>query len=238
MSRASQRIDGVAFEAWKLRHTGTVEITEEDADKLAIGEVVVTVSVSVVGDVQAKLDKEGSLSRVGVLKATETVVLDGELKGILVDRLGLYGSDTMPPPVRIIPGERTEAQRASIQGIEDVQYAYTINADTETGEIPFPQDVVDQERQEWESRQAALDDESPVDDEEEEFFGDAEVEVIGSIYDATKDAVPEPRSGSGPKVVPMRESEVQGAGGGQAVGRVSVKDPVLARALASDVGWS
>lgn len=111
MSRTAQTsIDGINVDFYKFRKSGSVEVEEPEADAAVMDAVVVTVEVSKVDDVQYKSDKDGNVTRIAVLKTTEARVLEGDLKALLVERLGLYGTDTAEP-ILITPGERTPSQR-------------------------------------------------------------------------------------------------------------------------------
>lgn len=237
MSRTSDRIDGVSFEAFKGRFSGTVELEEEEASAAAVGEVVVFVGVASIMDVQAKLDKDGVLSRIDVFKVTEARVLEDDLKQILVDRLGLYGNDTLPPPVKIVPGERTPTQRAKaelVQGAAEalqgaisdagdaglsVTVSYspalggTAQADASTGEVVHTEeeaeDALEDEFADWQARQAEQEVEEPadVDEEEIESLVDDGTLTIGHIGDMTAGVAAERSHGNGPRTVPMSETK-------------------------------
>jgi hypothetical protein len=107
MGTASRSLDGLSFESYRARYNGSVDLEEEEAQKLALGETVVMVVVCTVADVQARTVK-GEISRVAVCKVTDARVVDGELQNSLVTGLGLYGEDTMvdvPPAADPETGE-------------------------------------------------------------------------------------------------------------------------------------
>jgi hypothetical protein len=97
MTRKPQSsMDGVPFDSHRARFSGTVPLETEEIEATSLDEVLVMVVVARVQDVQAKVVK-GELERVNVLKVTDTRLLTGDLKKILVERLGLYGTDTVDP---------------------------------------------------------------------------------------------------------------------------------------------
>ena len=114
MSRMSNKVDGVAFAMYQGRFSGTVDLEDEEAEATAIGETLVMVVVATVKDLNAKMDKDGDLARVAVFKATDARILDDELKDLLVERLGLYGGDTVEP-VLIAPGTRRQPEEAEVE---------------------------------------------------------------------------------------------------------------------------
>jgi hypothetical protein len=132
MSRISNNVDGYEFSNYFGRFSGTVELESEEAEAAAIGETLVLVVVANVSDANAKLDnKTGDLNRIAVLKATEARVLDPELKQLLVERLGLYGSDTVEPV--LIQPKNVKVEVKVAPTLSDV--LATFAPDVETGEI-------------------------------------------------------------------------------------------------------
>lgn len=116
MSRMSNKVDGVSFDMYRGRFTGTIDLEDEEAEATAIGETVVMVVVATVNDANAKLDKAGDMARIAVFKATDARILDDELKTLMVQRLGLTGGDT-DQPVLIVPGERLVKDSVDSDGV-------------------------------------------------------------------------------------------------------------------------
>lgn len=95
--KAQATLDGISVNNNKARFSGTVDLEDVEAEAASLDEVLVMVVVANVKDVQAKLDRTGDLDRINVMKVTDARLLTGELKALLVDKLGLYGADTVPP---------------------------------------------------------------------------------------------------------------------------------------------
>lgn len=190
----SERFDGINFALHRGRFSGSVDLEETEAAAAAMGETLVMVVVANVADVGAKLDKNGDLIRIPVFKATDARILDTELKQLLVERLGLYGADTVEP-VRIVP--QADTAHHSMQSV-DFPPSYTYNA--EDGEVPAWSPTV------------------KVDEGDQMSFGDVEdstIEVLGHIQDFQTTSV----SGSahqvqGPRVGDLRPEVTLGRVGG------------------------
>lgn len=123
---ASRSLDGIQFDTFRARLTGTVELEEAEAQAAALDETLVMIVVARVKDVQAKMDgrEDPALARVAVCKATDArVVVDVDLRNTLVERLGLLGDDACYVPI-VPKSERS----GSVGDSEPV-------ADEETGEI-------------------------------------------------------------------------------------------------------
>lgn len=104
MSKTSDRVDGIAFDMYRGRFTGTIDLEDTEAQAAATGETLVMVVIATVDGFQAKLDKEGDLARIAVLKATDARVLaEPELRDLMIERLGLSYGEVTPVPVQ--PGE-------------------------------------------------------------------------------------------------------------------------------------
>jgi hypothetical protein len=122
MTRKPQSsMDGVPFDSHRARFSGTVPLETEEIEATSLDEVLVMVVVARVQDVQAKVVK-GELERVNVLKVTDTRLLTGDLKKILVERLGLYGTDTVDP-------EMVDDLSVDDLSVDD------LSVDLETGEV-------------------------------------------------------------------------------------------------------
>jgi hypothetical protein len=122
MTRKPQSsMDGVPFDSHRARFSGTVPLETEEIEATSLDEVLVMVVVVRVQDVQAKVVK-GELERVNVLKVTDTRLLTGDLKKILVERLGLYGTDTVDP-------EMVDDLSVDDLSVDD------LSVDLETGEV-------------------------------------------------------------------------------------------------------
>lgn len=187
----SERFDGINFALHRGRFSGSVDLEETEAAAAAMGETLVMVVVANVADVGAKLDKNGDLIRIPVFKATDARILDTELKQLLVERLGLYGADTVEP-VRIVP--KAESNLSVMVPAE-----YTTYNDGDD-EVPA-----------WSPSVA-------VDEGDQMSFGDvedSEIEVLGHIQDFQTTSV----SGSahqvqGPRVDELRPEITLGRVGG------------------------
>jgi hypothetical protein len=127
MTRKPQSsMDGVPFDSHRARFSGTVPLETEEIEATSLDEVLVMVVVARVQDVQAKVVK-GELERVNVLKVTDTRLLTGDLKKILVERLGLYGTDTVDP-------EMVDDLSVDDLSVDDLSVD-DLSVDLETGEV-------------------------------------------------------------------------------------------------------
>ena len=118
MARSIQRsVDGVSVDEFHARFKGTVPLEEPELPSTAFDEVGVYIIVARAGEVTARQDRKGNVHRIAGLTVTDARVIEGELKTILVERLGLYGSDT-----------DTETPSG--------QLTLPFTADPETGEVP------------------------------------------------------------------------------------------------------
>jgi hypothetical protein len=226
---AQKSVDGISVTNHKARFTGTVFLEEEEAQAASLDEVLVLVVVAKVQDVQAKLNRSGELDRVNVMKASDARVLTGDLKNILVDRLGLYGSDTVDAPL-IRSGDYNSSAPPVATTQRDGSRPDT-TVDTQTGEVfaPLPAGGSDGDIE-------AVGDEP---DEEDVFspgglaapnawdpFDDIEGTVeLGSIKQRDPRALQEgalTRQGSGvPNVKPFREEDTGAAvPAGEVIGRI------------------
>lgn len=94
MASASKAIDGIPYDAYKARFTGSPILESDEAERLTVGEVVILCTVVKVKDIQSKLNRHDELERVAVCGVTDARVLDPDVSRLLVERLGLFGSDT------------------------------------------------------------------------------------------------------------------------------------------------
>lgn len=124
MSRKAQAVfDGIGATSYAARFTGTIPLEEAEAEAAVYDETLVLVVVGKVETFHPKFDKEGNVTRVNVVKVSDARLVDGELRNVLVEQLGLYGSDTV-----VIPTMPPAAQPADA--------GWDPLADDETGEIP------------------------------------------------------------------------------------------------------
>jgi hypothetical protein len=176
MARAIQRqVDGVAVDEYRARFKGTVVLEEPELPSTAFDEVGVYIVVARCDEVQMKQDKKGNVYRIAALTATDARVAEGELKTILVERLGLYGDDTVDPPTL-----SDNLPDAAPVGGSQLQFDLgAVIADT--GEI------VDE-----------------IGEQEFADVTDGVDGVIGSIHQRSPEAAAEGRGGGALKTVPFR----------------------------------
>lgn len=130
--RIQTTVDGIAVDHFRARWTGSVDLEETEANATALDEVGVFVVVGRVKDVQNRLDRSGDVARVAVLQATDTRVIEGELRELLVNQLGLHGSDTIPPA--LVP----EPLLGDDQGDDEDD-----EEDTPSPDVPHPREEED-----------------------------------------------------------------------------------------------
>lgn len=143
MSKISDRVDGIAFDMYRARFTGTIDLEDTEAEASATSETLVMVTIATVDGFQAKLDKEGDLARIAVLKVNDARVLDPELRDLMIERLGLSYGDmgAAPTPVPIQPGELAGKYQPSVseQVMSDGAHGQELedeeDDEEETGEI-------------------------------------------------------------------------------------------------------
>jgi hypothetical protein len=92
---ASRSLDGQNFDLFKAKFAGAVELMDQDAIKVALGDTVVMVIVATVKDIGVRSVKD-EIHRVANCSVTDARVLEDSLKEDLVNSLGLYGADTSP----------------------------------------------------------------------------------------------------------------------------------------------
>lgn len=92
---ASRSLDGQNFSVFKAKFAGAVELMDQDAVKVALGDVVVMVVVATVKDIAVKNVKD-EIQRIANCSVTDARVLEDSLKDDLINSLGLYGADTAP----------------------------------------------------------------------------------------------------------------------------------------------
>ena len=206
MARSIQRqTDGITIEEFHARFSGRVLLEEEDLNATALEEVGVGVVVFKTDGTGTSINRKGTVIRTAVLKVTDLRVLDGDLKKLLVERLGLYGDDTVELPTTTAPD--AIAAQLSDQG-------QLFGADPETGEIDEELD--------------AIVNSARVSEPEEEPDG-----IVGSIHahreQASTASTGGPVSHNGVKVLPFTESDVDGVTGEREVlGRIrQSSDPSL-----------
>jgi hypothetical protein len=215
MTRKPQSsMDGVPFDSHRARFSGTVPLETEEIEATSLDEVLVMVVVVRVQDVQAKVVK-GELERVNVLKVTDTRLLTGDLKKILVERLGLYGTDTVEPEmVDDLSVDDLSVDDLSVDDLSvDDLSVDDLSVDLETGEVLDASEPVF----------------SPAIDDEEG------VVTLGHIGDRHPRARSERRDG-GPKVKPYSEDD----GGpsvpvGEVVGRIGRQDRGVLTAFLEEI---
>jgi hypothetical protein len=221
---AQRSIDGVgSFEEYRARFTGTIDLEDDpEINATTLDQVSVGVVVIRTKDVQAKLGRDGVLARVGVLNVTDLRVVDGDLKDLLVERLGLYGGDTVEP-ARILAG--TTGSDA------DANPAVDLDNDDDNLES-WQNDRADSLRVSTEALMR-LDDDLATDEDGEIIPGQLLEQpelpyeaptVVGSIHDRSQ----RPQGSGMPNVAPFRtEDGPLAPASGQRIGRVGRQDEQL-----------
>lgn len=101
--QGQERLDGLEVMRWLARFSGTVELSEDDADHMGIGKGVIVVAWARVAAPSFKETADGDLARVDVLKPEEIAVVTGELRDQCFELLSFGAAPgqerlSMPPP--------------------------------------------------------------------------------------------------------------------------------------------
>lgn len=126
MSRLDRRVDGITIDNWEARFTGRIPLENEELEAATVDNTVVLVIVAHQDGMNVTVNKRtGDLTRTNVMKVTDARLIEGELRSVLVEKLGLYGSDTVDPPM--VKPEPAIA--------DEDQMELPFQADEDTGEV-------------------------------------------------------------------------------------------------------
>lgn len=117
LSRRSTSLDGAVFDHYAVRFSGTVELNGPETFLNANQVWIVVTDTNGVG---VKTKPDGTVTRVDVLKVTDTQPADDELAALLIEKLGLDVGQAVP-----VDEQNPRSQRTN----------YGRKADRETGEI-------------------------------------------------------------------------------------------------------
>jgi hypothetical protein len=90
----STALDGATFDSHAVRFTGTIkDIGDEEIAQSGLDDVGIWVLVTHSGGVAVKPAKDGTVTRVNVLKATDIRVLPKDVRELLITKLDLSLED-------------------------------------------------------------------------------------------------------------------------------------------------
>lgn len=158
MPRSSNSsFDGLPIDNWQGRMTGTFELEEDEVRASLLDTVQVAVVVVKSRNVKVDASEKGEVTATRWYKVTDFRVVDPELREILVERLGLVGTDTLfgimgvdPPPLTgdPHPAEITPGDDGPLTGEGDDE------DEVPEHEVGTPVDVDDVRRRQAEARAA------------------------------------------------------------------------------------